>query len=245
MGPWTNMTPPIRGGFHHEEQAQPPAVVLDLVDDGIGTFDGPTVDGDGLHYRISRGRNTGFLDAEPETDNESVVSSVLRTRGSSVSPPPSSVTSVSDLSDALPPKCPVKFIDWAIDQGVEKAIRDYPSLDMQTQQAIALRYRQLHQTIIDDGLYECRYIEYFKELARYTTLFTLFAALFYNGWTLTSAVFLGMFWVCLNLPSLLIVMKSRLMRLPPAPNYVHGSRCGTPCHHTQLCRRYPDRHLHC
>lgn len=195
-GPWINMTPPIRGGLDHQQPA-----VIDLGETtSLETQIAAAVDGDGdsqgLHYRVSRGLR--LPDSETETDTESVASSTLRTRDSSTSPPPSSVTSVSDVSEGLPPKCPVKFVDWAVDQGVEKALQDYPSLDIQTQQAIKRRYRQLHQTIIDDGLYECRYTEYMKELARYTTLFVLSMGFLYHGWYMTSAVFLGLFWVCLT-----------------------------------------------
>lgn len=184
VGPWPNMTPPIRGGPLDEQD------ILTSCDAELPA----------AAFAASRGRSTGFLDIETETDteSESVVSSILRTRTRSSSPPPSSTTSVSDLSDSLPPKCPVNIIDWAIEQDLDKCLRDYPSVDPQVQQSIVRRYRQLHQTIIDEGLYECRYTEYMKEIARYTTLFALFLGLLRNGWYLTSAVFLGLFWVCLS-----------------------------------------------
>jgi sphingolipid 8-(E)-desaturase len=201
VGPWMNMTPPIRGGLLHD-RLQEPAAVVDLGDTTATSLENQiaavAADGDeGLHYRgVSRGLR--LPDSEADLDAESVISSTLRSRASSGSgsPPPSSVTSVSDISDSLPPKCPAKFVDWAVEQGVDKCLEEYPSLDVGTQQAIRLRYRQLHQSIIDDGLYECRYTEYMKELARYSTLFVLFLGFLSHGWYKTSAVFLGLFWVC-------------------------------------------------
>lgn len=78
----------------------------------------------------------------------------------------------------------------------EEGIRDNPSLDVETQQAIITDYRALHEQIKAEGLYQCRYSEYAKESIRYGLLFAAFATLLYCKWYLTSAIFLGLFWVC-------------------------------------------------
>ncbi|UKZ52671.1 hypothetical protein TrVGV298_006452 [Trichoderma virens] len=62
------------------------------------------------------------------------------------------------------------------------------------QQGVVNRYRALHQQIRDEGLYNCRYVEYGKEMLRYTTLFMCFLFALRHGWYMTSAVFLGLFW---------------------------------------------------
>lgn len=71
---------------------------------------------------------------------------------------------------------------------------EYPAADAATQRAISLEFRDLHQTVRERGLYTCRLSNYAKELVRYSTLFSLFVVAFRYGWTLTSAVFLGLFW---------------------------------------------------
>ncbi|EKM61116.1 uncharacterized protein PHACADRAFT_190252, partial [Phanerochaete carnosa HHB-10118-sp] len=56
-------------------------------------------------------------------------------------------------------------------------------------------YRELHQQVIDAGLYKTRYIGgYGPEIVRYIT-FVVLAVLFYcKSWFLTSAFFLGLYW---------------------------------------------------
>ncbi|KAF9729653.1 Delta 8-(E)-sphingolipid desaturase 2 [Paraphaeosphaeria minitans] len=77
---------------------------------------------------------------------------------------------------------------------IEDGLRDNPSVDFDTQRAIALEYRVLHQQIKDQGLYACRFSEYGKESIRYGMLFAAFLYLLHIGWYLTSAIALGLFW---------------------------------------------------
>ena len=79
---------------------------------------------------------------------------------------------------------------------IEDGLRDNPSVDSETQRAIALEYRALHQQVKDQGLYACRFSEYGKECIRYSLLFASFLYLLNIGWYLTSAIALGLFWVC-------------------------------------------------
>jgi len=73
-------------------------------------------------------------------------------------------------------------------------IRQYPSLDPGTQQAITQEYHILHERVKREGLYKCHYSEYCKEIFRWSLLFSAFLCLLHAKWYLTSACFLGMFW---------------------------------------------------
>ena len=78
---------------------------------------------------------------------------------------------------------------------VHQATRAYPSLDLETQQNISREYRALHERIKNEGFYDCRYSEYGKEAIRWVLLFGMFIFFFNARCYLTSAAFLGMFWV--------------------------------------------------
>lgn len=81
------------------------------------------------------------------------------------------------------------------DQEIADGIRENPSLDVETQHQILLDYRELHEQIKAEGLYQCNYSAYGWECMRYGALFTAFVSLLYCKWYLTSALFLGLFWV--------------------------------------------------
>lgn len=84
-----------------------------------------------------------------------------------------------------------KLIQAEIDDG----LNTFPSLDVDTQSSIEARYRELHERVISEGFYDCRYLQYAKEIARYSTIFGLFLLTLTNGWYITSAAALGLFWV--------------------------------------------------
>ncbi|RYP05156.1 hypothetical protein DL764_004010 [Monosporascus ibericus] len=92
------------------------------------------------------------------------------------------------------PLSPAEFTDLAVQHGIERDIQDYPSLDPAVQQDIIQKYRVLQRRIEEEGLYECRYSQYGKELVRYTILFTISMVALYYRWYMTSAIFLGLFW---------------------------------------------------
>lgn len=83
---------------------------------------------------------------------------------------------------------------------IADGINEFPSLDADTQHEITLEYRAMHERVKELGLYECRYSEYGKELIRYSILFAIFIFFLQAKWYLTSAVFLGMFWVRMRTP---------------------------------------------
>ena len=82
-------------------------------------------------------------------------------------------------------------------QEVEQGLLSSPSIDLETQRRITEDYRELHEAVKAQGLYDCRFSEYGKEMIRYSLLFGLFMFLLLNKWYLTSAGVLGLFWVSL------------------------------------------------
>ena len=83
----------------------------------------------------------------------------------------------------------------AIQAEIDSDLKDYPSIDAATQRNITLKYQALHQRVKDEGYYDCRYTEYGKELIRYVSIFALFIISLRAEWYMTSACFLGLFWV--------------------------------------------------
>ena len=79
---------------------------------------------------------------------------------------------------------------------IDSDILAYPSLDYETQEAISREYAALHERISKEGFYNCRYSAYGKDAIRWGILFGGFLYFLSIQWYLTSAVFLGMFWVC-------------------------------------------------
>jgi delta8-fatty-acid desaturase len=78
----------------------------------------------------------------------------------------------------------------------EEGWRDNPSVDVDTQRAIILEYRALHEQFKSEGLYQCNYSAYAWESLRYLALFAAFGYFLHIKWYYTSAIFLGLFWVC-------------------------------------------------
>ena len=77
---------------------------------------------------------------------------------------------------------------------IDADIAKYPSLDIATQREITNKFRILHQRVHDEGFYDCRFVEYGKEMIRYAGLFALFIFFLRKEWYFPSACFLGLFW---------------------------------------------------
>lgn len=96
----------------------------------------------------------------------------------------------------MPTTCPTEYTDWAVQQEINLCRKQFPCPDnVALQEKIVHRYRQLHKQVQDEGLYECPYVEYGKETLRYASLFGMFLFTLKHEWYMTSAVFLGLFWV--------------------------------------------------
>ncbi|KAL6831841.1 fatty acid desaturase domain-containing protein [Trichoderma camerunense] len=197
MGPWISKTPPIRGGIFRKSSlhTQPEIPDMSISDPESSS------DTDDYSDELSSTNTPASLSQCSSPSLSSIDGLGARIPGLSLGVSQKGIrrriasSSASSVGSTSPPtNCPVKYTDWAVQQGVEKGLRDYPSLDPKVQQRVVNRYRALHQQIRDEGLYNCRYVEYGKEMLRYTTLFACFLFALHHGWYITSAVFLGLFW---------------------------------------------------
>lgn len=225
IGPWSNQTPPIRGGIFRS---------LDALDAPLDTSDTPDTpkfisasdaDGDAASNRLSDTSGRSSLasltseslsvDADEHLrDAPDVVADFpirLQTRlqrrilphGVSAAHDRSSGTEKDILPSTAPREAPLtaaEYIDWAVQLGVDRGLRDYPSVDPTVQLDIVKKYRIMHEEVLNEGLYDCPYVEYGKEITRYLILLSLFLTFLHIEWYITSAVFLGLFWVSCRLP---------------------------------------------
>lgn len=207
--PWTNFTPPIRGGIYRkcqdEEESissasddEAPALTSRLaslnssttsleleLDDGLKSLHEPLIrtiskstdcDGDGCDNGVDVSHRGAFQVEDGIFD-------------------PCSAS--KGLADYIVPhvQSPEAYTAQTVQAEINKDLDDYPSLDASTQRGITAKYQALHQRVKDEGFYDCRYAEYGKECVRYTILLTLFFIALRAGWYMTSAAFLGFFWV--------------------------------------------------
>lgn len=194
-GPWVNFTPPIRGGIYRDNTEPAQYKSEDEDGDDAGSYwsscqeslnssttslDSIT-NGDLSHSAIISSRLIKGLDqysayAVPDRDTE----------GGHISS-----NAQGNDHQGLSPK---QYTSYAVQKAIDDDVRDNPSLDAETQRAITLKYQILHQRVKAEGFYDCHYIEYGKEIMRYTILFSLFITFLRAEWYLTSACFLGLFW---------------------------------------------------
>jgi delta8-fatty-acid desaturase len=219
-GPWTNRTPPLRGGvFQTETQAvealdTSESQILDqekrLIEGGYGSGVGRLPS----RYQLHR----SSLSPEPECATGSQVTSQgAAARGGASqlgdytvnSKRPAGGVRITEARVALKPE---EWTEWAIQQGKLNDRRHFPSLDPDIQGDIVSKYRLLHRRIQDEGLYSCPYVEYGKEMCRYTSLFGTFLYTLSHGWYITSAVFLGLFWVSYTTYSLPTAMNTDIVQ---------------------------------
>lgn len=206
-GPWINMTPPIRGGIYHKEAlisndaVSEPSEPSEECDSNSNADDASsasscdlTSDLTSLTSACSSADEDGLLElsfgAKPSSPRAGLRKRLQREGSAAASP---------DSADEIR-LSPAEYTESAMQSNVEKDIRDYPSIDPAVQQDIIEKYRVLQQTLQDEGLYECPYLDYGKEMIRYTTLFATCMVALHFEWYLTSAVFLGLFWVCCPSP---------------------------------------------
>ncbi|KAK5994281.1 Delta 8-(E)-sphingolipid desaturase [Cladobotryum mycophilum] len=203
MGPWSNRTPPIRGGVFRSLHTFPDVPEIEILeseslsdtdidssDERLSTTSDSSLpsecsslDGTGIDKPTHAGIPSLGLQGPPVH-----VRRRLTPHGGATS------TTAKNTPGEAPIKCPVQYTDWAVQQGVEEGLKDYPFLDPAVQQDIENKYRVLHQKVRDEGLYECRYQEYGKEMIRYVSIFIGCLVALHQGWYMTSAVLLGLFW---------------------------------------------------
>ena len=238
--PWTNFTPPIRGGLYRKYQDREESISSE--DEVLNSYSS--------HNSLHSSTTSLELsqDDEPKASHEphhtsSIANSAARRIYGNVAdvelsyrgPLPDksefsdSYTPSTDISDiqSSRPLTPGAYTALQIQTEINNDLRDYPPLDAKTQRNITLKYQALHQRVKDEGFYDCRYIEYGKELVRYAILFTIFFTLLRSEWYLTSAAFLGLFWV--GRAKRLDSIKTNWFL---ASNNVYSTRCGPSRNHS-------------
>ncbi|KHN99162.1 fatty acid desaturase [Metarhizium album ARSEF 1941] len=205
MGPWTNRTPPIRGGVFQKgiqseivpdlSETQSSDQDKDFLDEGYGSGVSRVASRDQSHRsspspasQYATGSQIASDRALPRANASHVRDGIVEAQK------PVDADKADKVAEARVALSPEEWTEWAVQQGKVNDGRDFPPLDLLVQGAIAAKYRLLHRRIQDEGLYACPYKEYVKEMVRYTTLFGLFLYTLCHGWHLTSAVFLGLFW---------------------------------------------------
>jgi delta8-fatty-acid desaturase len=169
-GTWTNFLPPIQGGKFR-----------------LYTEDTCLSDEDSTAQESSDGSSQeGSIPPSPTFDPVDSKRTVRQRRPINSNHPIMTKDSHSQLKPA--------FLDARTQEEIDFDIAKYPSLDTAKQEEIKQKYRELHNRIKAEGLFDCNYFCYFIECCRYT----LFAGLSYMflcmGWWATSAFFLGCVW---------------------------------------------------
>jgi len=176
-GEWRNFVPPIQGGefrmYNGVEGDEKPTPTIEVLE---------------LCEPQSSSESSSLI---PSGDEHIVLDpSLRRRRATSLS---SSVTSISET--AGPTGGPAAFdADYLTRKAIEEDIAKYPSLDYNTQKEIAIKYRALEAQIRAEGLFNCNYLAYAREVSRYTALFIGAMICLKYGWYKTSAFLLGCFW---------------------------------------------------
>ena len=215
-GSWINFTPPIRGGIYRDAKD----IDTDIEDDftAADTDDENDTDWSSCVPSWNSSRTSLSLDVDEDPKNRSDHTSfpyinTLKQSSSLLAPPEETsrprlrktLLRQGEDTIAITPSqpslltSPEEYTASILQEEVETSVRDNPSLDAQTQGHIAAKYQALHQRVKTEGYYDCQYTEYMKEVVRYTFLFGCFFVCLRKEWYMTSAVFLGLFWV--SLPS--------------------------------------------
>jgi len=182
--PWRNFRPPIRGGtfraFDVESEKAPISKEEDVLGDVKVTVEHVEEVDEKADLRKEQSGNTCRRRVSDPESSFAMGSELLRVPSSTLSN-----TSVKSRDD---------HIQDAMDAEVEECLAKYPSPDADTQSGITAKYYALHQKVHAEGYYKCNYMNYVRELARYSTIFGLFLFTLNKEWYFTSAVFLACFW---------------------------------------------------
>ncbi|KAM0298689.1 hypothetical protein ACHAPM_008111 [Fusarium culmorum] len=179
QGPWTNRTPPIRGGIFRKDAPEE----VELSDSACSDTEESLANSSILDDAASSA-SSATDDIVVGGGDDILKVEGLRHRSATIKSEPNSKRSAI-----------LRVANAGVAREIQTDLENYPPPeDTKVQTDIRRKYQLLHDRIRDEGLYQCPYIEYGKELARYTTLFALFGTLFYNQWYITSAIFLGLFW---------------------------------------------------
>jgi delta8-fatty-acid desaturase len=190
--PWVNFVPPLHGGIYRKYGSDNPD--LDVLESDMSDQSSETA----VYCSSSTSVTGDSSDQEPSKQLVARKPAMAIQKAGALSADSSSPAPVDKETLSSPPWTHLSRAAYTAlleQKEVHQATTAYPSLDLGTQQNISREYRALHERIKDEGFYKCRYSEYGKDAVRWVFLFSLFVLCFSAKWYLTSAVFLGMFWV--------------------------------------------------
>ncbi|RCI11154.1 hypothetical protein L249_7493 [Ophiocordyceps polyrhachis-furcata BCC 54312] len=176
---WKNFIPPIQGGTFRSvaemgEVAASPSYSSSDVD---------STKGGGLGSSIS----TDSRSPSPIFDVDG--RKLLRRRPVDQQPEPSSQNMDDDDDDDG-----LSYLDSITREHISLDVDKYPASDVETQARILEKYRALHQTVHDQGLYQCDAMAYAFDCARYVAFFLLMLVCVGSGQYALGGVFLGFMW---------------------------------------------------
>lgn len=187
-GRWFNFIPPIQGGkFRPLSEAGE----HDVFDNGpdSSTTASSSVSAASSSDAGSRPPSPVF-DHDVDVDVNVDVSLRKRRTPAAVS----SAASITSASSVEPENEGMAFLDTLTHAQIALDQEKYPPIDSATQDNIVSKYRELHQRVKKEGLYQCNYRAYAVECCRYTLLSAASFVFLQWGWYFTSAVCLGAFW---------------------------------------------------
>ncbi|KAI9675785.1 MAG: hypothetical protein M1829_003210 [Trizodia sp. TS-e1964] len=208
-GIWTNFVPPIRGGIFNKMNkpsasedegyvSDPPLVICsDMPSDdknlevNAQSSSCETLEGKKTCSSRIPSRQPSLNNISPKVAIESEKSNLASEAIPSVGFGDNCPLVVPVVPERLSPEA---FTLHMEQREIDADLSKYPSLDLDTQQNIIRKYRELHEAVKAGGFYNCRYFEYAKESCRYAFLFGLFIYSLRSEWYMTSAIFLGLFW---------------------------------------------------
>jgi len=181
-GRWSNFLPPVQGGKFRP-----------LSEPGPDVFDNTPDCSSASASTTAPSSESGSRSPSPVFDcDDANVSSSLRRRQKAGGL--SETASVSSASSAEPQDDGMSFLNTLTHEKIALDLDKYPPIDPETQDDIVSKYRELHQRVKDEGLYQCNYWAYGVECIRYSLLFASTFLFLHWGWYATSAVCLGAFW---------------------------------------------------
>ncbi|KAF1820669.1 fatty acid/sphingolipid desaturase [Dissoconium aciculare CBS 342.82] len=177
-GQWIDYLPPIQGGKFRQDNGEP------------AQSNTPAAESDDESTLTESSQESSPL-FEPAHG-----STMRRRFGSSSALSESSSTSVESLAlDGSEEKViPKSAADERTQRELQHDLETFPKLDSATQGRIIQLYQQLDQRLRDEGLYDCNYKAYAREIARYTALAIVSLFCLRQGWYVASATFLGALW---------------------------------------------------
>lgn len=199
--PWTNFTPPIRGGIFR-------GTTVD-VDTGTDTESDSDTEFSSCPPSFNSSRTSlNLIDDEGDGESHSSKSLLpleVPTSSSLLKPldriikhrnvAPKAHAVAVGVSESTTYTTREEYTSSVMQKEIDDDIGNNPSLDEETQRDIALKYSKLHDRVKNEGYYQCNYSDYGKEMLRYSLLFALFIVCLRAEWYMTSAAFLGLFWV--------------------------------------------------